>query len=146
MVFMKAYGATVDGPIALQNLPYLKDARLSIQATLERRGGRLHEFSAAISGLTPLGVAWTAAVHLDNELKRPAKEGWRGDWCGAGACSHAILHCHVGPDLSANPKVRVPLPALGPEHALDWLLATVVPHYEPVPWDDVQQHLNTAGK
>jgi hypothetical protein len=28
----------------------------------------------------------------------------------------------------------VPLPALRPEDALDWLLAMVVPGWEPAPW------------
>ena len=60
---------------------------------------------------------------------------------GAGGCGHATFHCHVGPDLDAKPKVRVPFPAVGPEHALDWLLATVVPGIEPMPWTDLNQLL-----
>lgn len=132
------------GPIELKGLPDLTGARLSIQATLEPKTGRVHEFSAAISGKTDAGVDWTVAIHLDNELRSPEKDGWRGDWRGDGACSHAVLHCHVGPDLEAKPKVRVPLPAVGPEHALDWLLATVVPGFEPMPWADVETALKRA--
>jgi hypothetical protein len=132
------------GPVELKGLPDLTGARLSIQATLEPKTGRVHEFSAAISGMTDAGVNWTVAIHLDTELRPPTKDGWRGDWRGDGACSHAVLHCHVGPDLEAKPKVRVPLPAVGPEHALDWLLATVVPGFDPMPWAEVEAALRTA--
>ncbi len=56
---------------------------------------------------------------------------------GAGACSHAALHCHVGADLDAKPQVRVPLPAVSVVDALDWLIATVVPGWEPAPWSEL---------
>jgi hypothetical protein len=145
IVFTQPHGGSA-GPIELQNLPDLTNARLSIQATIQSTSGRMNEFSAAISGKTAAGVDWTVAIHLENELRRPAEEGWSGDWRGDGACSHAIFHCHVGPDLDAKPKVRVPLPAVGPEHALDWLLATVVPGFEPMPWADVNKLLAKASQ
>ena len=61
-----------------------------------------------------------------------------GDRQGSGACGHAAFHCHVGPTLDAEPKVRVPLPPLHPADALDWVLSQVVPGYEPAPWSDVE--------
>jgi hypothetical protein len=143
IVFTQPHGGPA-GPVALRDLPDLTDARLSIQATLQSMTGRINEFSAAISGRTAAGVNRTVAIHLESELRRPAHKGWRGDWRGDGASSHAIFHCHVGPDLDAKPKVRVPFPAVGPEHALDWLLATVVPGFEPVPWADVNKLLAEA--
>lgn len=142
-VFTQPHNGPV-GPVELNELPDLSGARLSIQATLELKTFRIYQFSAAISGKTPVGVDWTVAIHLDNELGTPVANGWRGDWRGDGACCHAILHCHVGPDLDAKPKVRVPFPAVGPEHALDWLLATVIPGFEPMPWTAVNQLLAKA--
>ena len=139
-VFTQPHGEA-PGPVRLTALPDLTDARMSIQATLQSQTGRLTEFSAAISGKTAAGVDWTVAIHLENELRRPAAEGWPGDWRGDGACGHAIFHCHVGPDLDAKPKVRVPFVAVGPEHALDWLLTTVVPGFEPMPWGAVNERL-----
>ena len=57
------------------------------------------------------------------------------------ACSHAALHAHVGPTLDATPKVRVPLPQVGPLAAFDWLLSMGVPGWEPAPWEAVRSAL-----
>lgn len=111
----------------------MRKAHLVVQATIDIRTGRAHEFSAAVSGRTRAGFKWTVAVHLDDD-RGLSTVGLNPDQKGAGACSHAVFHCHVGPDLDAKPKVRVPLPAVGPAAALDWLLATVVPQFEPLPW------------
>lgn len=55
--------------------------------------------------------AWHILLHLD--------EGPRG----AGLATHAILHAHVWPGHDLIPTVRVPLPALLPADALDWIVA-----------------------
>lgn len=117
-------------------LPDLREATLSVQLTTDTKGKHIHEFSAAVSGLTRADARWTVAIHLEDDRgvsnKKPHPEQ-KGD----GACSHAVMHCHVGPDLDAFPKVRLPMPAMGPADALDWLLATVVPGFEPMPWPDL---------
>jgi hypothetical protein len=45
--------------------------------------------------------------------------------------------------MEHEPKVRVPFPAVAPAGALDWLLSTVVPDWEPAPWADVVANLTT---
>lgn len=64
---------------------------------------------------------------------------------GGGACGHAAFHCHVGPTLDHEPKVRVPLPAIGPAAALDWLLSIVIPAWEPAPWAGVVAARSSAA-
>ena len=49
----------------------------------------------------------------------------------------ALNHCHVGPDHTANPEIRVPMPPMKPWEALDRVLSQVVPDWEPAPWGDV---------
>ncbi|MCB9531337.1 MAG: hypothetical protein H6700_06195 [Myxococcales bacterium] len=137
--------ATDAGPVALRGLPDLVGARLSIQATFESKTSRIQHFSVAISGQTSSSVDWTVALHLESELGSPDVVGWQADWRGEGACSHAVFHCHVGPDLDAKPKVRVPFPAVSPGHALDWVLATVVPGFDPMPWANVETAMKTPG-
>jgi hypothetical protein len=92
----------------------------------------VHQFTAMIEGTTPAGLPWAAAVHLEDD-----REAAEQDRKGGGACGHAAFHCHVGPTLDHEPKVRVPLPAVGPADALDWLLSIVVPAWEPAPWASV---------
>lgn len=113
----------------LLELPDLRDAHLTLLALVNRRGDHLHQFTAMIEGTTTAGSSWAAAVHLEDDRPLPG-----GDRRGTGACGHAALHCHVGPTLDDVPKVRVPFPAVQPADALDWLLSTVVPSWEPAPW------------
>ena len=116
----------------LVGLRSLEDARLTVLALVGRRADRVHQFTAMIEGMAPGGRKWAAAVHLEDD--RTADEQ---DRKGSGACSHAAFHCHVGPTLDDEPKVRVPLPPVGPAGALDWLLSIVVPGWEPAPWPEV---------
>jgi hypothetical protein len=116
----------------LRALPSLEGARLTVLALVSRRADHVHQFSAMIEGTTPLGLSWAGAVHLEDD-RDPVEQDRRG----SGACGHAAFHCHVGPTLDAEPKVRVPLPPIGPADAFDWLLAIVVPGWEPAPWAEV---------
>jgi hypothetical protein len=113
-------------------LPSLQDARLTVLALISRKADHVHQFTAMIEGTTRIGLPWAAAVHLEDD-HAPAGQDRKGD----GACGHAAFHCHVGPTLDHEPKVRVPLPAVGPAGALDWLLSIVVPAWEPAPWANV---------
>lgn len=63
-----------------------------------------------------------------------------------GAGGHAVLHCHVGPDLNARPKIRVPLPPISAAEALDWVLSQIITtdDFEPAPWTEVQTALKKA--
>ena len=106
----------------LFELPELLNGRLSIQAITDTSNKQLFAFSAMLAGEAPLGSPRTVAAHF---VDRPS---------GRGGCGHALFHCHVGPTLEAQPRVRVPLPPVGPVGILDWLLAIVVPAWEPAPW------------
>jgi hypothetical protein len=46
-----------------------------------------------------------------------------------------------------RPKVRVPLPALGPVEALEWVLSQLVPEpqFEPALWAEVQSAQKKAA-
>jgi hypothetical protein len=103
-----------------------------VLALISRKADHVHQFTAMIEGTTRIGLPWAAAVHLEDD-RAPAGQDRKGD----GACGHAAFHCHVGPTLDHEPKVRVPLPAVGPAGALDWLLSIVVPAWEPAPWANV---------
>jgi len=129
--FIQADGAGADQE-SLTALPSLRDARLTVLVLLSRKADHVHQFTAMIEGTTPDNLPWAAAVHLEGDQDPDA-----ADRKGSGACGHAALHCHVGPTLDHEPKVRVPLPAIAPADALDWLLATVIPGWEPAPWHEV---------
>jgi hypothetical protein len=116
----------------LVGLSLLQDARLTVLALLSRKVDHVHQFTAMIEGTTPIGLPWAAAVHLEDD-RAPDEQ----DRKGGGACGHAAFHCHVGPTLDHQPAVRVPLPAVGPADALDWLFSTVIPAWEPAPWADI---------
>jgi hypothetical protein len=116
----------------LMELPTLGDARLTVLALVSRRADHVHQFTAMIEGTARDGRPWAAAVHLEDDSK-PDKQDRQGD----GACGHAAFHCHIGPTLDDEPKVRVPLPAVGAAGALDWLLSIVIPNWEPAPWPAV---------
>lgn len=113
----------------LNGLPSLVHARLTVLALLSRRVDHIHQFTAMIEGTTMAGLPWTAAVHFEDDHATGDR-----DRRGGGACGHAAFHCHVGPTLDHEPAVRVPLPAVGPADALDWLFSTVIPAWEPAPW------------
>jgi hypothetical protein len=84
-----------------------------------------------VEGRTLQDAPWCVALHLQND------SGPSGDRAGSGACGHAAFHCHVGPTLDDEPKMRVLPPPLLPAEALDWVLSQVVPDYEPAPWPSV---------
>jgi hypothetical protein len=120
---------SADGCEPLRALRHLEDARLTVAALISGKAEHVHKFSAVIEGMTVTRSPWVAAVHLEGDHEPPD-----GDQKGSGACGHAAFHCHVGPTMDCEPKVRVPFPAVGPVGALDWLLSIVIPEWEPVPW------------
>jgi hypothetical protein len=124
----------------LLNIDGLRRATLTIAATMARRG-HLHQFDVRAEGERLDGTPWVIAVHLSDD------RGPDGDRHALGAGGHAALHCHVGPDLNASPKIRVPLPDLGPVEALEWVLSQLVPtaQFEPAPWSEVQAALKKAS-
>lgn len=124
----------------LLGLPNLVDGRLTVLLLAGARRHELHELTVMLAGQTLQAAPWCVALHLQNDL------GPKGDHAGSGACGHATLHCHVGPTLDDEPKVRVPLPPLLPAEALDWVLSQVVPDYEPAPWSSVVAALSAPGK
>jgi hypothetical protein len=136
-------GADVAEP--LTKLDHLRAARLSILGLVDTKREHLCMFTVMVEGQREDGSAWTLAVHLPDD--RETEQNPSGDRQGLGACSHAVLHCHVGPDLDTGPKVRVPLPALGPVDALDWVLSQLVPtpQFELAPWAEVQAAIKKAS-
>jgi hypothetical protein len=129
--------------VALDNLPDLKVADLSLMALVSRKH-HLHQFTVMVEGFRSDDSPWALAVHLPDD--RRTLQNPMGDRQGLGAGGHAALHCHVGPDLDLAPKVRVPLPPLGPVAVLDWVISQIVPSspFEPAPWADVETTLNRA--
>lgn len=110
-------------PIPIRNLPALEEGRLWIGVMLDQRRSRVEKFTVRLDGRARTsGLAWLVSVELDERRM------------GAGACSHAPIHCHVGPDHTAEPQVRVPCPPMRPWDALDWVLTVVLPDWEPLPW------------
>jgi hypothetical protein len=121
------------GPIQLSNLPGVATAKLDVLVRSDAGTGHIHEFNVLAEGTREDASPWTIAVHLPDDRRQPD-----GDRQGLGACSHAALHCHVGPTLDDEPKVRVPLPPLSLPDVLDWLIAQVTQaeDVEPAPWTD----------
>lgn len=137
-------GADGGEKIATQNLAemdqhrfHLLEAHLTVLLSLEAASGHLRELTLMVEGKRHDGTPWTIAIHLPDD--RVTNRNPHADRQGLGAGGHAALHCHVGPTLDHQPKVRVPLPALPPEVLLSWLISQVVPTlpYEPAPWPDV---------
>lgn len=120
----------------LFNIDGQRMTTLNVLATAAR-DGFLHQLDIRAEGERDDGTRWIIAVHLSDD------QGPDGDRHAFGAAGHAALHCHVGPDWHANPKIRVPLPALGPAEALEWVLTQLLPtaKFEPAPWADVQAAL-----
>ena len=117
----------------------MKLAELQVFASLT--GDHMHAFSVIASGVREDDSKWLVAVHLHPDHKHQV-----GDKAEAGACSHAALHCHIGPDFESLPVTRVPLPAMGPADALTWVLSQLVPGklFEPTPWESIKPEL--AGR
>jgi len=117
---------------------HLADTRLHIYVVVNKQDHiqavNLWITSKKRESAEPLAIA----VHLPDDHDTSATDA---DRQGAGACGHAALHCHIGPTLDAPPKIRVPLPALRPARALEWMLSQVVPAYEAAPWSDVRAAL-----
>lgn len=132
-------------PVLLRQISGLASAELSLMALADRRNNHLHQFTAMVEGKRADGSAWALAVHFEDD--RITEKNPDADRKGTGACGHAAFHCHVGPGLDVQPKVRVPLPAIGPVEALEWVLSQLVPMstFEPAPWDDVQTALKKAS-
>lgn len=127
----------------LRGLADLATAEISVLGLVNKRG-HLHAFTVSVEGKRANGSTWALAVHLPDD--RETEQNPSGDRQGLGACSHAALHCHVGPDLVTGPAVRVPLPALSPVEVLEWVLSQLVPtpQFEPAPWARVQATLEKA--
>jgi hypothetical protein len=122
-----------DGRVALDGLEDLKPAHLTVLALTDRARRHLHQFTAMLEGKAQGRRHLVVAVHLQEDLAER-----EGDRKGTGACAHAAFHCHVGPTLDAVPRIRVPLPPVGPVAAFDWLLTIAVPGWEPAPWPDLR--------
>lgn len=121
-------------PIPLAQLPELEDAKLWIGVMLDRSRQRIDKFTVRLEGTArSSGASWLVSVELDE------------NHMGKGACGHAPIHCHVGPNHTDTPEVRVPCPPMTPWAALDWVLTLVVPDWEPLPWakskEDAEQKL-----
>lgn len=129
---------------SLAELEHLASAKLSLLALVDTKREHLHMFTAMAEATRHDGSSFAVAVHLPDD--RESEVNVDGDRQGLGACGHAALHCHVGPDLETGPVVRVPLPAIGPVEALEWVLSQLVqsPAFEPAPWTQVQADLKKA--
>lgn len=131
-------------PLALENLPDLAIAELTVMALASRKN-HLHQFTVMVEGIRKDESPWALAVHIPDD--RETTQNPTGDRQGLGAGGHAALHCHVGPSLDLGPKVRVPMPSLGPVEILDWVISQIVPTapFEPAPWANVQTALEEAS-
>jgi hypothetical protein len=134
-----------EGPaLKLRNLCHLKDdAVLGFMVTVAERAPKgIRAYTVSVQGeLKHGGMPWYARIDLT-------------EWPeGQGLCAHPLLHCHVGShsDEAGSTEAeetsplmenvlrsrirlfspRVPLPWLLPWEALEWLLATVEPTFDP---------------
>lgn len=128
-------------PEPLTNINGFAAARMDILALLNRNG-YLHQLDVRVEGQRHDGSTLIIAVHLPDDRKRP-----ESDRQGSGACSHTALHCHVGPDFTTPPAIRVPLPALGPADIVDWVLSQIATtaQFEPAPWPSVLAAMNQSS-
>lgn len=109
--------------IPLEGLPELAEASLNIKVLMNSQMTTLEKYSIRLEGRSENPArSLLILVELDEQ---PA---------GSGACGHALLHCHVGPDHDSKPEIRVPLPSMMPWDALDWVLSQIIPGWEPSPW------------
>ena len=109
--------------IPLQKLEHLEDgARLVLHVHVDPGAALSVEYAIGIAGTArTTGAPWFARLDLS------------GTGLGVGRCSHPALHGHVGAEPEDPFQARTPLPWLAPWDALDWLLATVDPRFEPCP-------------
>lgn len=116
---------------------HLIEARLTVQLLIHRTTDRLHQLTIMVEGIRRAGGPWVVAVHLPDD--RPNDMSAQPDRQGHGACGHAALHAHVGPTMNDEPKVRVPLPAVGAGQILEWVFSQVVPtvDFEAAPWANI---------
>jgi hypothetical protein len=107
-------------PIRVQ-LPNMQPAWLGVLLKVDKRGGLL-AYALSLHGTGKLNLEsseppgpgacpWHILVHFDDGPK------------GSGLATHALLHAHVWPGHALSPAVRIPLPALPPPDALDWMFA-----------------------
>jgi len=116
----------------LKSIPYLKTVSLKVFVTLRRNESYISAFTVELAGEREDGSTLCIAADLQDDGGNPG-----ADRAGTGACAHAALHCHVGPSRETQPVLRVPLPASGPAHVLECVLAQVVPGFEPAKWTDL---------
>jgi len=109
--------------LALPPTDAISKGALGVRFIAER--GAVVQFDVRLEAVSAAGQPVVLAVHRDPEPR------------GLGACGHALGHCHVGPDLDSRPKVRLPFPAGDPLSALDWVLASAIPAWEPAPWEQL---------
>lgn len=122
----------------------LSQATLTVLLRFDRRSVSLSELNVMLSGTRRDGAPLALAVHLPHD--KETRDRPNGDREGLGACGHAALHCHVGPTLDAEPKVRVPFPPLRPAQVVEWVVSQVVPtpEFEPAPWNAVEAVLRPS--
>jgi hypothetical protein len=111
--------------IELGSVEPLIEAKLSLSALTSRRGERIEKFTIKLEAISRPARPFVVSVELTEKAD------------GQGACGHALLHCHIGPDHEVKPQIRVPLPALKPWDALDWVLSQIIPEWEPAPWQTI---------
>lgn len=112
-----------DGLVRLENLANLKDgAELRFAVEVDPRDVVRSRFKVGIEGVSrATEQPWFARLESDGERDGP------------GRCSHPMQHLHIGTDPNARFQVRAPVYPLMPWDALDWLLATADPRFEPCP-------------
>jgi hypothetical protein len=129
-------------PVSVWKLPegdqeecHLDNAKLTVLLLVDRRRNHLHQLTMMVEGTRKDEdeSPWTIAIHLPDDTAPDGGHQGNGDG------GHALLHCHVGPDLNTQPKFRVHLPPLGAGALVEWLLSQVVPTlaFEPAPWPAV---------
>lgn len=122
-VMIKGEQSPIGDPIPLLNLPNVEHPKLWIYALLDDSDKRLLKFTVRLDAQWSADkVPFTISVELDDRTM------------GSGACGHPILHCHMGVDHDRRPQFRLPLPALTPWEALDWLITQLDEAHEPAPW------------
>ena len=129
----------------LTGLPDLATAEISVMGTSDKRG-HLHACTVSVDGRRKDGSGWSLSVDLPDDRETGSSPD--GDRQGRGACGHAALHCHLGPDRKTPPQVRVPLPSLAPSEVLEWVLSQIIPtdEFEPAPWAAVKAALEKSTR
>jgi hypothetical protein len=122
-----------DEEAGFENVPLLAPTDTELTVLYRTEGGLLSQYSIHAKRIHA-GAPWLIAVHLTPNLRHAGKPDEAK--AGNGACSHAVLHVHIGPDFKAPQTVRAPLPRLLPAEALAWVLTQLEPgkKHEPAPW------------